>query len=113
MFCQSFPPVTAGVADVLLHLCRVCLVTQSSTKRNILPIDINSLNKLQLMGPDTAAKNGSREKISDPSSVRYLDPVFGMEETLEMLRGCDLVDGVGWAYREITETVLLKVSGKT
>jgi integrator complex subunit 2 len=103
-FCQSFPPLTTEVVEILVHICQVCSVVDDLSRGQVLPVDAVSIMKMFSM-------NGGATSSHDMN--KSTDPVLAMEDELEYLKKSNLIDCVKWTFKEIMNTVLLKVSGKT
>ena len=111
LFCETFPPLSLEATDFLLHLCRICLVTETALQKDSLPIKLSPLlQKTAIPSEQSTADVDS--SASDPELINSADPLFAMEAKLTKLKKLSLSEAAELTFNELIKNVALKVSWK-
>ena len=95
----------------LLHLFRVCLLTETTSQKDSLPIKLSPLlQKTAIPSEQPTADVDS--SAPDPESINSADPLFAMEAKLTKLKKLSLSEAAELTFNELIKNVVLKVSGK-
>lgn len=112
LFCETFPPLSVEATDFLLHLCRTCLVTETASQKDSLPIKLGPLLQKTTVPSEEQPTPDADNSTPDPESINSADPLFAMEAKLVKLKKLTLSEAAELTFNELIKNVVLKVSGK-
>ena len=111
LFCETFPPLSVEATDFLLHLYRVCLVTETASQKDSLPIILSPFLQKTVI-PSEQATGDVDSSASDSESINSADPLFAIEAKLTKLKKVSLSEAAELTFNERIKNVVLKVSRK-
>ena len=74
LFCETFPPLSVEATDFLLHLCRICLVTETASQKDSLPIKLSPLSQKTAI-PSEQPTADVDNSAPDTESINSADPL--------------------------------------
>ena len=78
LICETFPPLNVKATDLLFHLCRICLVTETTWQKDGSPIKLGPLlQKTAIPSEQPTADVDS--SAPDPELINSADPLFAMK----------------------------------
>ena len=81
LFCETFLTLSVEATDFLLHLSRICLVTETASQKDSLPIKLSPLLQKNAIPSEQPAADVD-SSAPDPESINSADPLFAMEAKL-------------------------------
>ena len=91
--CGTFPPIGVEGTEFLLQLGWVCLCSQPSSLYQHI-------------------KTSHDGVVVDPLHCTNADPVMAMEDKLAKLEKLSLVEAVQWAFSQLIQSAVLRVSAR-
>ena len=74
--------INSEESDFLFHLCRICLVTETASQKDSLPIKLSPL----LQKTAIPSEQPTASSDPDPELINSADPLFAMEAKLTKLK---------------------------
>ena len=110
IICETFPPLCSEAIGFLLHLCKICSLSDKRSTSSQLRIPRLGLMQETVNSTRQQSVVNVAEKPCEP--IISNDPVYGMEDKLEFLNRLSLTEGACWTFEQIVKLVALPVSGK-